>query len=236
MDIRWLKRIKRIGMTVFLFLKYLHIMLFAFWLGTDMGTFYSSRFVVDPNLTPGQRSTALQILLGCDMGPKIAMPLIMPTGIHMASIMGLFKIGTAGTIAIWIAGFLWLGIVLAIHFGKNQERKHQLEKIDFWLRPVIVLVVGAFAVYSLFEPTYIVASYLSWKLLVVCGLILCGLGIRHHLAKFKPAFVDLITGKEKEDTNAVIRRSMDNCMPYVYGIWIGVSLNAALGLHLFNFQ
>lgn len=219
-------------MNLFLFLKFLHVILFAFWLGMDMGTYYSSRFVIDPKQSPGQRATALKILLGCDMGPKIAMPLIMPTGIHMASLMGLIKIGPQGIILIWLTGILWLFLVLAIHFGKNPNRKEKLEKFDFWLRPIVVVLVAALAIYSFFQPNIIIAPYLSWKLLIVCALILCGLGIRYHLAKFKPAFVDLVTDNVKENTNSIIKRRMDNCLPYVYGIWIGVLLNAALGLHL----
>ena len=65
---------KKQKMNAFLILKYFHILLFVFWLGTDMGTYYSSKFVINPKLSAPQRATALQILLGCDLGPRIAMP------------------------------------------------------------------------------------------------------------------------------------------------------------------
>jgi len=219
-------------MTTFLILKYFHILLFVFWLGTDMGTFYSSRFVIDPKLSGPQRATALQILLGCDLGPRIAMPLIMPTGLHMASIIGLFKISTLGLVFIWLAGVVWLALVLSLHFGKDEATKAKLSKIDFWIRPIIVIGVGAIALYSLYQPTYITAPYLAWKLLIVCGLILCGLAIRYHLGIFKPAFKNMMMGQDLDNANHIIKKKMSDCMPYVYGIWIGLLLNAALGLHL----
>ena len=219
-------------MNWFLILKFLHILLFVFWLGTDMGTYYSSRFVINPNLSGPQRATALQILLGCDLGPRIAMPLIMPTGIHMGFYLGLVKIDSAGVLIVWLLGLLWLTLVLALHFSKNESLKGKLTKLDFWVRPFIVSLVGGLAVYNLIHPTHIVADYINWKLLAVCALILCGLGIRYHLNIFKPAFRQMMMGENLEEANHVIKKKMDDCLPYVYGIWIGLLVSAALGLHL----
>lgn len=219
-------------MSLFLFLKLFHVILFAFWLGTDMGTYYSSKFVVNPKLTPGQRTTALNILLGCDLGPRIAMPLVTPTGLHMASLMGIAKISTIWLTLIWVISLLWLVLVLAAHYNKKEGMKKKLKNIDFWIRPILVLGIGAIAIYNLLHPTHLIAPFLNYKLLILCGLILCGLGIRKQLAKFTPAFVDLVTGNEKPETNTIMKKRMDNCLPYVYGIWAGTIACAALGLHL----
>ncbi len=219
-------------MNIFLILKLIHVLLFAFWLGTDMGTYYSSKFVVNPKLTPGQRTTALNILLGCDLGPRIAMPLVMPTGLHMAALMGIANISDLGLVIIWALSILWLVLVLALHFSKNEVQKKKLKNFDFWIRPVLVVFIGGFAIYNLSNPVYLEAPFLNYKLLVLCGLILCGLGIRKQLAKFTPAFVDLVTGNEKPDTNDIMKKRMNNCLPYVYGIWAGTIACAALGLHL----
>ncbi|WP_298477728.1 hypothetical protein [uncultured Maribacter sp.] len=220
-------------MSIFLILKYFHILLFVFWLGTDMGTYYSSKFVINPKLSGAQRSTALQILLGCDLGPRIAMPLIMPTGIHMASLMGIMKVTNLGLGLIWGFGILWLFLVLKVHFGKDEVQKKKLKNVDFWIRPIIVFGVSTFAIYNLFNPDYILVSWVSYKLLIVCGLILCGLGIRYHLGKFTPAFINLLQGHNVEKSNTIMKVRMDKCLPYVYGIWIGLLVNAALGVHLF---
>jgi len=197
-----------------------------------MGTYYASKFVINPKLSAPQRATALQILLGCDLGPRIAMPLIMPTGIHMGSLLGVVNIGNLGLWLVWVAALLWLALVLAVHFGKDEAQKKKLKNIDFWIRPIIVILVGGFAIYSLIQPNYIVAPWMNYKLLIVCALILCGLGIRYHLGKFTPAFVNLMQGKEVEKSNEIMKKRMDKCLPYVYGIWAGLLVNAALGVHL----
>ena len=219
-------------MSVFLILKLIHVLLFALWLGTDMGTYYSSKFVVDTKLTPAQRATAMNILLGCDLGPRVAMPLVTPTGLHMASLMGIANLSNGVLTGIWAISILWLVLVLGAHFSKNDQLKKKLKSIDFWLRPLLVLVIGVVAIYNLMHPTHLVAPFLNYKLLVLCGLILCGLGIRTQLSKFTPAFINLVTGNETPEVNAIMKRRMNNCLPYVYGIWVGTIACAALGLHL----
>ncbi len=219
-------------MSIYLVLKLLHVMLFAFWLGTDMGTYYSSKFVVDPALTPAQRTTALNILLGCDLGPRISMPLVVPTGLHMASLMAIAKVSTVTLVIVWVVSLLWLALVLSAHFNKKESTKKKLKSIDFWIRPVLVIGIATIAIYNLMQPTHLMAPFLNYKLLVLCGLILCGLGIRQQLSKFTPAFIDLVSGNEKPETNTILKKRMDNCLPYVYGIWAGTIACAALGIHL----
>ncbi|MFZ9086446.1 MAG: hypothetical protein ACO3C6_07725, partial [Steroidobacteraceae bacterium] len=47
----------------------LHLLLFVYWLGGDVGVFYASRFVVDTSLTREERLTAAKIFLDLDMLP-----------------------------------------------------------------------------------------------------------------------------------------------------------------------
>jgi len=64
-----------------------HVILFAYWLGGDLGVFYASRFVSNPDLGREARKTAAAIMLAVDMSPRICMVLILPTGLHLAAIL-----------------------------------------------------------------------------------------------------------------------------------------------------
>ena len=50
--------------------KYIHILLFVYWLGGDAGVFYSSTFVVNNKLSRDSRLTAFKIFLNLDMLPR----------------------------------------------------------------------------------------------------------------------------------------------------------------------
>ena len=97
-------------MNEYLALKFLHLLLFVYWLGGDLGTFYGSRFVVDAKLSPAARATAARIMIGVDMAPRICMPLILPFGVQMAAMQGWLLVPGIVVVAIWLLCAGWLAI------------------------------------------------------------------------------------------------------------------------------
>ncbi|WP_372865702.1 hypothetical protein, partial [Spongiibacter sp.] len=77
----------------YLLVKYLHIIGFVYWLGGDLGTFLSSRYLVNRNIGNEARLVATKIMLACDQGPKLAMPMMFALGVHLGSLSGLLPVG-----------------------------------------------------------------------------------------------------------------------------------------------
>ena len=57
-----------------------HLLLFVYWLGGDMGVFYSSGMVIDPKLSNSARVTAAKIMIDLDFVPRICMSLMLTVG------------------------------------------------------------------------------------------------------------------------------------------------------------
>ena len=57
-----------------------HLLLFVYWLGGDMGVFYSSGMVIDPKLSNSARVTAAKIMIDLDFVPRICMTLTLTVG------------------------------------------------------------------------------------------------------------------------------------------------------------
>ena len=57
-----------------------HLVLFAYWLGGDLGVFYTSGYVVDDTLPVKTRQTAARIMLHLDLVPRICMALMLTSG------------------------------------------------------------------------------------------------------------------------------------------------------------
>ena len=53
-------------MSLYDFLAIFHLLLFVYWLGGDLGVFYSSGMVVDPELSNSARVTAAKIMVNLD--------------------------------------------------------------------------------------------------------------------------------------------------------------------------
>jgi len=100
---------------------YVHVLALVYWLGGDLGTFLSSRHVLRSELGVESRQTAFNILMECDMGPRLAMPLILGSGFHLSSLRwpGLLPDGTA--LIGWLVVMVWVALVAAIHSSVGQR-------------------------------------------------------------------------------------------------------------------
>lgn len=222
-------------MTEVLIIKFLHLLGFVYWLGGDLGTFYASHYVIKSDLDKSARVTALDIMMGCDQAPRLCMPLILALGVHLAVIMGFMQISSIWLAVTWLVCLVWVGMVLAIHFGHDKQWLAGLQKFDLRFRYILIVLLAGSAVYGLITGRIYQVDWLAVKMLIFVGMMICGLMIRRKLVNFIPAWVKLTTEGATQEVNDIISNSIKACHPYVYLIWAGLLVNAALGLHLINF-
>ncbi|MEQ8516911.1 MAG: hypothetical protein RIC38_15025, partial [Chromatocurvus sp.] len=111
----------------------LHVILFAYWLGGDIGVFYSSGLVVDDRLSRDSRLTAARIMLGVDLIPRICMSLMLTVGGLLSATLGI-EHPTWQMAGIVLLGPFWLGMVLVLHFRHNAAFVPLLTRFDFYFR------------------------------------------------------------------------------------------------------
>ncbi|MCY4427604.1 MAG: hypothetical protein OXC05_11315 [Halieaceae bacterium] len=215
-----------------LFFKYAHIIAMVYWLGGDLGTFFASKQVINRGLSPQARQTALKIMLACDQGPKIAMPLIFVFGVHLASLQNVMALPPWGLAAVWLVSLWWLGNVLYLHHYAGKPLTQWLAKFDLYFRMVVVLVLLAWSVRHLSDAGSATANWVIYKLLVFAALVGCGIGIRIYLRPFVPAFGRMMREGSSRETDDIMHGALMRCRPLVWCIWLGLLLNAALGVHL----
>jgi hypothetical protein len=219
---------------MYLFAKLAHILGFVYWLGGDLGTFFGSKYVIDPSKSPEARAMALKIMLACDQGPKIAMPLIFPLGMEMAANLGLVEVILPLRWAVWIVAIIWCFNVNYLYFSKNIAVKKIVTRIDFWIRIAAVITITAYAIIGLAEEQLIKADWISHKMLIFAVMVVFGLLIRIALKPFPADFRLLMTEGSSDALNARLTRQMKLAKPWVWGIWAGLFANAMIGVHLLN--
>lgn len=219
-------------MSLYLTLKLLHILAFVYWLGGDLGTFFASRFVVDSKLSPAQRGTALKIMLGCDQGPKLAMPLIFAIGYSMSAQIGFIQLPGVIEALVWLIALLWFGNVNYLYFTNNQAAKARLSQWDLYFRIVVVLGLLGLSGAAFIGHGPIGPHWLAAKIMIFAALVACGIWIRIQLRPFVVAFGQLMGAGSTAEIEATLSRALGRCRPAVYLIWLGLIANAALGLHL----
>ena len=219
-------------MNEYLLLKFAHLRAFVYWLGGDLGTFLASRYVIRDDLSTESRHVALKIMLACDMGPKLAMPLIFPLGMQMAISAGMIQISGPLVITMWLLALYWFAVVLVLYLNEGKAFTARLSQLDFYFRIVVVIGLAAFALYHLLGEGAGMPAWLAWKTLIFAALVACGILIRINLKPFVPAFTRMMTEGASADTNATMAGSIARCRPFVWCIWAGLFINAGLGLHL----
>ncbi|MEM9529934.1 MAG: hypothetical protein AAGA23_03380 [Pseudomonadota bacterium] len=217
-------------MTEILLLKLLHLLLFVYWLGGDLGVFYSSRLLADPQRSPEARQTAATIMLAVDQAPRLCMALMLPTGLHLGWRLGIVDLNPAWVAGAWVLGAAWVTSVLVLHFRHGQAPL--VTSLDWWGRIILIGGLGGLAVYSLVGDGPLRTDWIAWKLLIFALLITLGLLIRVQLKPFGPAFGRLVSEGASAEVDQTIAQSLARCRPLVVMIWVGLLINAMLGLHL----
>lgn len=214
---------------------FLHILLFVYWLGGDLGTFYSSRFIIRSEHSPEARAVAAKIMHGTDLAPRICIVLFLPSGVSLmkAGPLGDEFFAPAWLIALmWAGSLIWLYIAVTDYRGSSPSRFYQVA--DLWIRYVLVASLLAIAAYTIVvsEPFGVDTNpkWLGAKVAAYALCILMGVLIRRELKPFGPAFGKLMTTGSTPEVEKDIVGSIKRCEPYVFAIYALVLIAAILGV------
>ena len=209
-------------------LKLLHLLCFVYWLGGDLGTFYSAGLVVKRELSPEARVTAARIMAATDLAPRIAMPLTVASGFHLAVVSGFLALPFAAVALAWALCAAWIATVLWLH---HRPGTGWLVRADFAWRIALVLGLLAVALMGFTQAWPQPAPWLALKLAAFAATVFCGLMIRVRVKPFGPAFAQLLRGTASDGVNRDIALSLGRARPWVMVIWALLLLAAYTGLH-----
>ena len=97
------------------FWKLIHLLTFVYWVGADLGVFYSARVVCNPSYQLKTRITILSILSWIDMIPRYMLILTFPVGFILLSFISVDATNYFLIIFFSILALLWIVIVTFIH-------------------------------------------------------------------------------------------------------------------------
>lgn len=205
----------------------LHLLVFVYWLGGDLGAFYSSRLLVDSKRSAQARAAAANILLNVDMAPRMGLIFAFPTGFALAISRGWLSVDPVWIWAAFALAVLWAVAAWLVHLKAGP---HVLAgQFDTGVRWFALIGLIAAAVQS-FTGLYDLPLFLALKLLILALAIACGLMIRRALKPFGPAFAALVSGQGDAATDQAIAASLAHAKIYVLIIWAALLTAAALGV------
>jgi hypothetical protein len=215
---------------LYLVLVFIHIVLFVYWLGGDLGVFVTSKYVADRKLSMDERFRFMNALLACDMGPRSALILFIPVGLEMARILGVFEVGAAVVGPVWLFSFIWLGANWWMFFNNFHPLTAKLRQYDLYLRYILIPVIAGIAIYSIATGGPVNQLWLQVKLLVFAVVISLGVYLRGQIAQWIIGFGMVRQGGEAADKgNDIIAAALVRSRRAALVLWFGVALAAFLG-------
>jgi hypothetical protein len=211
------------------FLSLLHILIPVYWLGGDLGAFYSSGFLIDPKRSVPERMMALTILNNIDMAPRTTLILALPTGQLIARAKFWIALPWIAVLAAWLGALAWLAVAWALHV-KHGAPAPGLKRVDLAIRWTVLaaLTLAGFLglVHRIDLPLFV-----ALKLLILAGAIALGLLIRRLLVPlFAPVAEMRRTGAASLAGDRAIAGVIARTRPAVLLIWVLVLAASLLGL------
>ena len=207
----------------------LHILGFVYWLGGDVGVFYSSGFVVNPKYSAETRMVASKIMMDLDLIPRICMTLMLTLGGTLASMQGIDHY-PGQMIALWLLAPVWCFMVIYMHFSHGSALSKTLGTVDYWLRRILIAGIALSVIYTLATGRLADTPWLTAKVALFAYLIFAGVMIRSHLPGFIVGLQVLAKGSITDEQNVLMNKGLNGARPWVLSIWAVVFVEAVLGI------
>jgi hypothetical protein len=209
-------------MTAILTWKYLHILMFVFWVGTDMGVFLSCKKSTDPKLSIDARFLLLHMALRIELLPRTMWKAALPFGVTLSQLNGWIDLTPMGLTLVWVFSIVWWAISMTGAWHYDKPLGHKLTKVNNLLTGAvgIGLIWLAYASYTGNGPFAVEETWLHWKV-GIYGLI--NLMIVAMLYVFDPmgiAFGRLAVEGSTPEIEATISTIMDRAAVTIWTTYI----------------
>ncbi len=207
---------------------YFHLLLFVFWLGTDLGVFLAAKISERGELSVETRSTVLGLGMVLDRLPRSALALIIPSGVELACLSGQLEVSLTVRLTIWAIALVWLAILWSGFLNPQTKTEERAMLFNFAMNAILALLVSGVGVYLLYLGE--AAAWLAIKITIVGLVFVCGVLLD---AMFKPAveaFVEITTTGATEELNARYSKAIGPVYIIVLAIYAFVLIAAWLGV------
>jgi hypothetical protein len=209
--------------------KFIHILLFVYWLGADLGVFLLAKAAQRSDLTYDQRVLALRMALKIDILPRLSFALMFPVGLELSAAVGLVEPGLATRIVAWTVSAIWVAIVAGMVRTESGSAAAALRHANVLLHWALLVVVGAIGVTSVLGRGPFPAGWLGWKILLFALIFFCGIMIDRRFEPVAPAFARLAAEGSRPDIEHAIQSAIDRSIAWVLALYALVVAVAFLG-------
>ena len=209
--------------------KFLHICMFVFWLGTDVGVMLCSKKSTDPNLGVEARFQMLEMALKIELLPRVMWVMALPFGVQLSKTLGYIDPSSITLTMMWL--FTLVGLVINVGGAANLNEPwgQQLSKINRFIVAslgvgLIIVAISSFMGYGPYE-----ANSVALKVGLYGLVNLTILGIEVAFFPLGLAYERLATEGSSPEIESSISGGMDLTLRWVHATYILIFITAFIG-------
>ena len=209
--------------------KFLHICMFVFWLGTDVGVMLCSKKSTDPNLGVEARFQMLEMALKIELLPRVMWVMALPFGVQLSKTLGYIDPSPITLAMMWLFTLAWLVINVGGAANLNKPWGQQLSKINRFILVAlgVGLIIVAVSSYLGFGPYEANSVALKVGLYGLVNLTI--LGIEIAFFPLGLAYERLATEGSSPEIESSISGGMDLTLRWVHATYILIFITAFIG-------
>ena len=191
-------------MDLYQFLHFAHVLCVIYWVGTSIGVVGLTIAQKNSDYSYDQRRMLIRLSIDIDIAPRIAMVIITPIGLHLASMSGLLEIPTYVLVLVWLMAFIWLGGEYITH-----GREHEPFAVKFYITIGVIMAIAClslmgFGIYALINGWPFLQAWLALKALLL-GLVFL---VSISMARYYAPLVNVVERLRTEGSTDEIENSI----------------------------
>lgn len=213
-------------------LRFAHIVLFAYWLGADLGVFLGAGWMSRPGITVPERNRIRALVMDIDLAPRLALVLMLPVGFSLSLAWGA-PLPAAVIPVLWLVAAFWIAVLVWLHLA------HGKPAVRLVLRADLVVRIGVMFGMALLGQRALVAApgdvadgtpnWLALKFFLFAGIIFVGIVLRWVSGQWKPA-IDRFAAGDVDGGELLLRIRRRKGIAAALSMWALVAGAALVGI------
>lgn len=208
---------------------FFHVLLFGYWLGSDLGVFYCDSQLTREDLSLDERLRVRQIRRKVDMAPRTCVALILPIGFTLAVQYG-SPIAGWWLVLIWVLSLLWLASLWSVRLTVESPVGRTIDKYDRLVWYAVAAAMVGFGLYTLITGDVITESWLAAKIFLYGLMVVSALWILSAADRWEAIF-DMVRagGEQRIEGEKRMKKNRINAGSAAATLWFIVLLIAFVG-------
>lgn len=208
---------------------YVHIILFVFWLGADVGVFAAALMARNPKRSFEARMALIRLAMLVDFFPRVCFALILPAGLHLVKALNLYPISTQLLMVGWALALYWLISLILVARNEGTKLAENVGRLAMVSHAFVGLIFVVLGLNSLATGAPLEETWFAVKLLLYGLVFWTAIAIDLCFRPFLVPFMEIGQHGSSPEREEAVARAINNTLVAVCTLYLLIAAIAFIG-------